>query len=153
VRYYIATSLANVAHQQAMRDHVHWLDLTYDWSEHGQLGKEAQDRWASIAEDEIDGVVNADYLILLLPGGRGAHIELGAALATGKPTFIIGSQTDFDKGTYGYPCLFYNHPCVVARVVEDDPSKWPERFEEAWGEYKARLKEQRKKALDALRRS
>ncbi len=43
---------------------------------------------ANIAQAELAGVREADVLIVLLPGGYGTHVEIGAALALEKPIII-----------------------------------------------------------------
>jgi nucleoside 2-deoxyribosyltransferase len=59
---------------------------------------------------EIDGIRNADVLIALLPGGFGTHVEIGAALAFGKPIIIHSpNQTVLETP---YPCVFHYHPLV-----------------------------------------
>lgn len=153
MKFYIATRLSNVAAMQAMRDHIIESGgvLSYDWSAHGMLGPSKFDQWETIAKAEIEGVREADVLILLLPGGRGAHIELGCALGLGKPVFVIGPQEAFDDGSYGYPCLFYHHPLVVARISEEDPDKYGERFDEAWDLWVEERKAKRRAVLKALR--
>lgn len=56
---------------------------------------------------DLNGVTDADILVVLaerdLPY-KGAFVELGAALASGIPTYIIGTGM---KG-----CLFLRHPLV-----------------------------------------
>jgi hypothetical protein len=65
-----------------------------------------------VARREILGVVEADIVIVLLPGGRGTHAELGAALALAKP---VALHTN-DSGIFVGPetCAFYHHPCVIS---------------------------------------
>ena len=55
---------------------------TYDWTSHGcVLGdKKALQR---VAKKELYGAAQADLVIVLLPGGRGTHTELGIALMSG----------------------------------------------------------------------
>jgi nucleoside 2-deoxyribosyltransferase len=44
--------------------------------------------YATIALAELAGIREADVLLVLLPGGCGTHVEIGAALALGKPVII-----------------------------------------------------------------
>jgi nucleoside 2-deoxyribosyltransferase len=46
------------------------------------------DGYAKIALAELAGVREADVLIVLLPGGYGTHVEIGAALGLGKPVIL-----------------------------------------------------------------
>lgn len=41
-------------------------------------------------ERDLDGLKNADKIILLLPAGTSAHIEAGVAYGLGKPLILIG---------------------------------------------------------------
>lgn len=106
-RFYVATSLSNADQAKIvirrLSDFGH--QVSYDWTIHGKVsGHEAM---LDIAVKEINGVVTADFVVVLWPGGRGTHIEIGAALATNKPIFFITPQ-DFDADV-----SFYHHPNVV----------------------------------------
>jgi predicted Rossmann-fold nucleotide-binding protein len=60
-------------------------------------------------------------LIALLPGGYGTHVEIGAALALGKP--VILHAPDQKSLNTPYPCVFHYHPGVkllISEVVDVD---------------------------------
>jgi hypothetical protein len=86
---------------------------TYDWTVHGSVQQEPSKRIGQVAEAEMGGVVAAQILIALLPGGRGTHCEIGAALAVGSKVFICSEDPELDFGTTGKTCAFYHHPGVV----------------------------------------
>jgi nucleoside 2-deoxyribosyltransferase len=117
VRFYIASGLPNAESVRDLRDllvragHVH----TYDWTEHGSVAHGGPSLMCKTAECELHGVLTADVVIVLLPGGRGTHVEMGAALASGKRVLLVG-----DAARLNDPCAFYHHPRVV-RVT--DPSQ------------------------------
>jgi hypothetical protein len=101
------------------------LTCTYNWAAHGKIYGQPE-KYAAIAQAEIQGAAEADLLILLLPAGRGSHAELGASLSNGKKVLIVlppdlsmhlvkGEGTDT---TSGYFSLFYHHPAV--RVLSGD---------------------------------
>ena len=72
--------------------------------------------YADIAQAELAGVRDADVLIVLLPGGFGTHVEIGAALALGKPVIIHApDQKTLDTP---YKCVFHYHPLVKLLVSE-----------------------------------
>jgi len=77
--------------------------------------------YADIAQAELAGVRQADVLIVLLPGGFGTHVEIGAALALGKPVIIHAP----DRKTLEtpYPCVFHYHPMVTLLVSESVDTK------------------------------
>ena len=58
----------------------------------------------------------ADVLIVLLPGGYGTHVEIGAALALSKP--VILHAPDRKTLETPYPCVFHYHPGVKLFVSE-----------------------------------
>ena len=111
-RFYVATTLENHAQHNAVRDRLHVIghEITYDWTTHNSVWREGAARIAEVAVAELQGVVSADYVVVLLPGGRGTHCELGMALATGKPVAIYG--TDAQLGVSPETCAFYHHPLV-----------------------------------------
>ena len=111
MKTYIATSISRVKDQQELAQALRGLDveLTFDWTKNGTLAGRSHDE---VAQDEIMGVAEADFLVVLLPGGRGTHVELGAALMAGKPVFIHAADEAVLLGGDGYPCVFYRHPLV-----------------------------------------
>ena len=72
--------------------------------------------YADVAVEELAGVRKADVLIVLLPGGYGTHVEIGAALALGKP--VILHSPDRRTLETPYPCIFHYHPGVRLLVSE-----------------------------------
>lgn len=118
--YYIATSLKNAeAHTEARKifegpiseasSTPRW-HLTYDWTTGGKI--EEDHLRPSIAIAEIEAVRQAWLLLMLVPGGRGTHVELGAALALGKTIIIVSPSEEEANGQYGFPPVFYRHPLV-----------------------------------------
>lgn len=90
---------------------------TYDWTKHGDVSGESQERKQAVAATEMQAVVNADLVVLLLPGRFGTHAELGVSIATsGNKRILLWSESSapFD-GSSGF-CVFYHHPSVE-RVV------------------------------------
>lgn len=116
-RFYVASSFKNMAHVQALSAALvaaGW-EQTYDWTHAG--GPAAFDKRAEVSLAEVEAVKAADVVIMLAPGGRGTHIELGVAIALGKPIFLAAkSEKDLD-GSDGKPCAFYSHP-LIRRVAD-----------------------------------
>jgi nucleoside 2-deoxyribosyltransferase len=71
---------------------------------------------AAIAVAELEGVREADVLVVLLPGGYGTHVEIGAALALGKP--VILHAPDRKTLVTPYLCVFHYHPAVKLLISE-----------------------------------
>jgi nucleoside 2-deoxyribosyltransferase len=114
-RFYIAARKDRSVQADALSEQLRskgW-ERTFVWS-----GQDANDvtSYPSLATAELDGVRSADVLIVLLPGGFGTHVEIGAALALGKPVVIHAP----DQRTLEtpYPCVFHHHPGVRLIVSE-----------------------------------
>ena len=92
---------------------AHGWEPTFVWSDVDDNGP---DGYADVALAELEGVREADVLIVLLPGGYGTHVEIGAALALGKPVII--HAPDHKTLETPYPCIFHYHPGVKLLVSE-----------------------------------
>lgn len=125
--FYIASRLENAARVRELRDLLHaagWA-ITYDWSSHGSVrGPEvSREIIARVADHEVNGVLDADVLIVLLPGGRGTHTELGVALGyqvgPGNRVVLWSAEPELDFGTTEATSAFYHHPGVEHRSDPD----------------------------------
>lgn len=134
MKLYVATSFDRAQKAKAVmtaaeeQGHV----ITFDWTEYKPL---VDDGWEpdpeqaeGIAVEEVDGVLSAEGLIVLLPGGRGTHAELGAALSNRIPVVLFG-DTKRD-------CIFYQHPMIVGSSTLREPraivTVAVARFARAW---------------------
>jgi hypothetical protein len=113
---YIATSLENSQAHSALAQRLRdvGVGLSYDWTTHGSA-QSTPERWWEVAESEIDGVKSADLVIVLLPGGNGTHVELGAALASDKIVYLWAeSEEALNEIRFGgsHTCVFYHHLSV-----------------------------------------
>ncbi len=122
MNYYIATRLDRAADHNRLRDllNARGHAITYDWTHHGSVQKDKPERIREVALAETSGVLRADVVVVLLPGGRGTHTELGMALASGKSVIV---QADPVHGFFAADertCAFYHHPLVRrAERIED----------------------------------
>ncbi len=116
LRVYVATRLENEAQARALGDalRARGAEVTYDWTVHGAVwNPDRRDRWdvlRRVATDEWRGVMAADVVVVLLPGGRGTHVELGIALGAGVPV-LVWAPTPEHLETQ--PACFYAHPLVT----------------------------------------
>lgn len=123
MRFYIASKLENaetvkrVATVLKAAGHTQ----TYDWTQHGSVKNEGDTRLRQVAENEKQGVREADMVIVLLPGGRGTHAELGMAAAFGKD-IIICAEDDQMFQTDDRTCAFYWLYCTMQ--VTGPMDKW-----------------------------
>ena len=86
---------------------------TFEWTDLGDASPESH---AATAEAELQGVREADVLIVLLPGGFGTHVEIGAALALEKK--VVLHSPDQKTLETPYRCVFHYHPSVKLVVSE-----------------------------------
>lgn len=113
MRYYIATKLENHEQHNEVRDLLNAAghSITYDWTHHGPVYSHGLERVAEVALLETQGVLDADFVVVLWPGGRGTHVELGMALAAKKPVIFISPFTGHHEASPD-TCAFYHHPFV-----------------------------------------
>lgn len=109
MKFYIASRLENSETVKRVADvlkaagHIQ----TYDWTTHGSVQKEGKQRLTEVAENERAGVKDADVIIVILPGGRGTHAELGIALGSGKDHILICAENDEAFKQDERTCAFY----------------------------------------------
>ena len=63
------------------------------------------------AEAERQGIADSDVVILLLPTGRGTHVELGMALAWNKKIYLCASSRE--NFSLENTVAFYELPQIV----------------------------------------
>lgn len=110
MKFYIASKLENaeaVSKLASLLKRRGWVQ-TYDWTKHGSVQGCSMGRIKEVAELELKGVIDADIVIVMLPGGNGTHAELGAANALGKKVFLYDPTGEHLAGAQnGRTCTFY----------------------------------------------
>lgn len=95
--------------QRKVKDRGH--DVIADWTDHKNIEDYSEESQlsAQYAVEDFDGAVESDVFVLIgSQGGRGSHLELGAALATEtRAIYVIGEHRE--------DCLFYFHPKIQRR--------------------------------------
>jgi len=123
-QYYIASGLTNIEPVRALKkilDDAGWQH-TYDWTV--QQG----DTLADTGYAEMNAITVADVVIVLLPGGRGTHAALGAAVGqtvianalvdagiareVDRRIVIFSGTPSADFHTRETTSVFYHHPYV-----------------------------------------
>jgi len=108
-KFYIATSLSRYKNHNFVRDSLlnAGYSITYDWSLVGSVKCTTKEKLCFVANNERTGVLQSDFLVVLLPGGFGTHIEIGMAIAANIPIFIHSEDNEIflpcDK-----TCAFYH---------------------------------------------
>lgn len=119
MKYYIATALKNAKNHNIVRDGLNKLghEITYDWTTHGSVKHKGKEVLREKGNLEQKGIEEANFVVVLLPGGRGTHTELGMAIALGKKVIIWCSEEDkYFFEACDKTCIFY-HLEEVDRVV------------------------------------
>lgn len=112
--YYLASGLENITAVASMTAAMEEAGFTrsYDWSAHGSVQSEGLERIRDVAILESEGVKDATFTLVVLPGGSGTHVELGMALALGQHVYIYGPKVRYTGDTERGTCAFYHHPLV-----------------------------------------
>lgn len=118
MKFYIASALDNAENVRKIASYLkfHGWEQTYDWTTHGPILGQGALPIDVVARKELDGVVESDAVYVLLPGKRGTHVELGAALAAGRPVFILSTTQEYLFAD-GLTCSFYWHPKIRERII------------------------------------
>ncbi len=114
-RFYLSTRKDSNAEAEPLLEALKangWA-RTFDWANRGASG---HSEYADLAVAEIAGIRDADVLIVLLPGGYGTHVEIGASLALGKPVILHAPNREILETPYA--CAFHYHPAVKLLVSE-----------------------------------
>jgi nucleoside 2-deoxyribosyltransferase len=117
MKYYIATSLSRMKAHNLVRDamKIYGHELSYDWTTHGSVKKVSKERLREVAIHELEGVSETDFVLVLLPGGAGTHLELGFAIGRGKRIFLHSEDlAPFELGPQTN--AFYHHPDVIRLI-------------------------------------
>ncbi|NQX58414.1 group-specific protein [Paenibacillus qinlingensis] len=88
MRFYIASSFKNIDNVRnvAQQLNSNGFTQTYDWTTHTDV--DSLQVLAAIGAKEKEAVLRADLFIIMLPAGKGSHVELGLALGAGKTIFM-----------------------------------------------------------------
>jgi nucleoside 2-deoxyribosyltransferase len=92
MKFYIASGFENKELVQYVRDrlveagHMH----TYDWTKNSRAVTVEDLR--EIGQAELDAVKESDVVLVLLPGGKGTHTELGIALGLKKDIHLFSRE-------------------------------------------------------------
>ncbi|WP_075619372.1 nucleoside 2-deoxyribosyltransferase [Paenisporosarcina indica] len=92
MNFYIASGLQNKEAVRMVSDKLKQIGWhhTYDWTQNERAN--SLEELQTIGMLEKQAVVAADVVVVLLPGGKGTHIELGMAIAKKKRIFLFDSS-------------------------------------------------------------
>ena len=92
-RFYVASGFSNIPNVRYVAQALEAKGYvnTYDWTQNAfgrDAGPVTPATLRAIGQQEKDAVLSADVVVILLPGGKGTHVELGMAIAQGKRTIL-----------------------------------------------------------------
>ena len=119
MKFYIGSGMKNcelVNYYAKLLKENGW-EQTYDWVKNVSDDVSLEDM-IEYATLESQGIVDSDIAIILLPAGRGAHIELGMAMALNKRVFLC--STTKEEFSIENTVAFYELPKIVKLIGNDE---------------------------------
>lgn len=95
MKFYIGSSLKNidiVNYYSRMLEEKGW-EHTYNWTKNLSENETVNDLKQS-SKLELEGIIDSDIVIILLPAGRGTHVELGMSIALNKKIFLCANNKE-----------------------------------------------------------
>ncbi|MFD1030325.1 group-specific protein [Metaplanococcus flavidus] len=113
-KFYIASSFAN---KEAVRTAANSLiekgfTQTFDWT--ANLRASTIDELQIYGELERNAVLEADFLVVILPAGKGSHIEMGIAIGQRKTVYLVSESPEFSE--FDVTSTFYHLPEVSIHI-------------------------------------
>lgn len=119
MKFYVGSGMKNCAlvnyYSKILKENG-WSQ-TYDWVKNVSDDVSIEDM-KEYAKLESQGITDSDVVIILLPAGRGAHIELGMAIALNKRVFLCSANEE--EFSIENTVAFYELPKVVKLVGNAD---------------------------------
>lgn len=96
-KFYVASSFNNIETVRYVSNGLinKGYIQTYDWTQN-ERATTVEDL-KEIGMQERNAVLEADFIIVLLPAGKGSHIEFGIALGQGKKIYIYSQNDEVNK--------------------------------------------------------
>ncbi|MGD6993212.1 nucleoside 2-deoxyribosyltransferase [Sutcliffiella horikoshii] len=118
-KFYIASSFTNINKVREVSSILknNGFIQTYDWTQNERAA--TLENLKDIGSKELSAVLEADFLIVLLPAGKGSHIEFGIALGQGKKIYLFSENDDIDN--FQTTSTFYHIDSVekIMGTIED----------------------------------
>lgn len=105
MRFYIASSFNNRSNVKELSQKLisYNFEHSYDWTINERAN--SIEDLSAIGTKEKEAIISSDFIVILLPAGKGSHVELGIALGLGKRIYLYSSNQEiyhFDKTTTFY---------------------------------------------------
>lgn len=119
MKFYIGSGMKNyelVNYYSKILEEKGWKH-TYNWAKNIN-GNETIEDLIEYSKLEQKGIIDSEVVIILLPAGRGTHIELGMALALDKKIFLCSATED--EFSVKNTVNFYQLPNIIKLVGTAD---------------------------------
>lgn len=119
MKFYIGSGFKNVDIVKKVSEELKkqgWI-RTCSW-EDIEVGTETREDLIRYSKLEMDAIEKSDIVIIILPAGRGTHVELGYSLAKGKRIILYAS--DQEEFSLENTVNFYEVPQIEKFVGSDD---------------------------------
>ncbi|WP_044338902.1 nucleoside 2-deoxyribosyltransferase [Rossellomorea aquimaris] len=105
MKFYIGSSFKNIDQVRDVSDRLKRKGYThtYDWTQNNRAS--TVEELKQIGEKEKQAIIESDVILVLLPGGKGSHVELGIALGLNKRVILFSPNNevhDFAQTTTFY---------------------------------------------------
>ncbi|MCU9613165.1 group-specific protein [Caldibacillus lycopersici] len=96
-KFYVASSFKNIDKVRYVSNELisKGYIQTYDWTQNERAS--TVEELKEIGQQERNAVLEADFIIVLLPAGKGSHIEFGIALGQGKRIYLYSPNDEINK--------------------------------------------------------
>ncbi|MGM7701830.1 nucleoside 2-deoxyribosyltransferase [Pseudalkalibacillus sp. Hm43] len=114
MKFYVASSFKNVDKVRQVskmlksKGYIH----TFDWTKN--IKASTLEDLKQIGQQEKNAVSEADFIVVLLPAGKGSHIELGIALGLNKRVILYSQDNEINN--FSTTSTFY-HLSEVEKVI------------------------------------
>ncbi|PZT54703.1 group-specific protein [Paenibacillus silvae] len=97
MKFYIASSFRNITAVQTTANQLklNGFIQSYDWTENQNVNSLKDLR--EIGYLEKNAILNSDIFIIMLPAGKGAHVELGIALGAMKKIYLYSQTNEMNE--------------------------------------------------------
>jgi nucleoside 2-deoxyribosyltransferase len=110
MKFYVASSFQNIDQVRDVCERLKRIGYThtYDWTQNSRAS--TVEALKQIGEKEKQAIIESDVILVLLPGGRGSHVELGIALGLNKRVILF--SPDNEVNDFAQTTTFYHLPEV-----------------------------------------
>ncbi|WP_421384797.1 nucleoside 2-deoxyribosyltransferase [Bacillus salacetis] len=110
MKFYVASSFKNIQQVRYVNEQLKQKGYiqSYDWTQNGRASN--IDDLKRIGNEEKQAVMSADFVVIILPAGKGSHIEMGIALGLGKKIYLYSPNEEVND--FSVTSTFYHLPGV-----------------------------------------